>query len=338
MSATIKDIAREAGVSVSAVSLVLNNRPCRITQDKKELIRETAQRLNYAPNQAARSLVTKKTRTLALILPDIENPFFSSLAKRIEDCCQRDGYLLLIASSNDQFSSDCALLREITSHGVDGLFLIVSNESYQENTRLLEALSRLPFPYIQVDRVYDNLVCDKVLFDNEQGARIATRHLLENGHTRIAYVANTSANNGRARLAGYRAALEEDGLPFDPALVAEGDYRFDSGYRAAKALLKTDATAAFVSNDMMALGFLKYLYSQGLRVPKDFSLVSYDNSLSPFALGVELTSVAQDAQRLGEEACRLLTGRIKNKSAPPRTVCLEPELILRSSVKRLREH
>ena len=338
MSATIKDIAREAGVSVSAVSLVLNNRPCRITQDKKELIRETARRLNYAPNQAARSLVTKKTRTLALILPDIENPFFSSLAKRIEDCCQRDGYLLLIASSNDRYHSDCALLHEITSHGVDGLFLIVSNESYQENTRLLEALSRLPFPYIQVDRVYDNLVCDKVLFDNEQGARIATNHLLESGHTRIAYVANTRANNGRARLAGYRAALEEAGRPFDPALVAEGDYRFDSGYHAAEALLKTDATAAFVSNDMMALGFLKYLYGQKLRVPEDFSLVSYDNSLSPFALGVELTSVAQDAQRLGEEACRLLIGRIKGKSAPPHTVCLEPELILRSSVKRLREH
>lgn len=334
MSVTIKDIAREAGMSVSAVSLVLNDRPCRIADAKRKHIREIARRLNYAPNQAARSLVTKKTRTLALILPDIENTFFASLAKRIEGCCQREGYLLLIASSNDLYDEDRTLLRNITSHGVDGLFLIVSNESYQNNADLLEELRRLPFPYVQVDRIYDDLACDKVLFDNEHGAYIAARHLIESGHTRIGYVANTRSNNGRARLKGYRSALEEMGLPYDPTLVAEGDYHFDSGYRAAQALLKTDATAAFASNDMMALGFLKYLYGLGLRVPDDFSLVSYDNSLSPFALGVELTSVAQNPQQLGEEASRLLTSRLQGSKDPPRTVSLEPELIVRNSVKK----
>ena len=155
----MKDIAREVGVSVSAVSLVLNNRPCRISEEKKRQIFEVAKRRNYAPNQAARSLVTKRSRMLAVILPDIENLFFASLAKRIEDSCRRNGYMLLIVNSNDSYQEDKALLHSIVARGVDGIFLIVSNESCrqereEELTRLLKGL---PIPYVMVDRIFDQL-------------------------------------------------------------------------------------------------------------------------------------------------------------------------------------
>lgn len=146
MGVTIKDIARQAGMSVSAVSLVLNNRPCRISEAKKQEIREIAARLQYQPNQMARSLVTKETKMLALILPDIENIFFSSLAKRIEDGCRREGYLLIIANSGDRSAEDRALLHSIAARGVDGIFLIVSNESYRDNTALLAELGRAEHP------------------------------------------------------------------------------------------------------------------------------------------------------------------------------------------------
>ncbi len=333
MGVTIKDIAKEVGLSVSAVSLVLNNRPCRISAEKKEQIFAIAKRRHYIPNQAARSLVTKESRMLALILPDIENTFFSSLAKRIEDCCRREGYMLLIANSNDSYEQDKNLLRSITARGVDGLFMIVSNESYQYKTKLIQQLKHLPIPYVMVDRIYEQLSCDKVLYDNEKGAYLAVRHLQEHGHTRIGCVVNTASNNGMLRLKGYKHALEERGIEYNPCYVTEGDYRFESGYEAASRLLETDITAAFVSNDMMAIGFLKKLYELGRQVPKDFSLVGYDNSLSPFVLGVKLTSVAQDPQLLGEEACRLLTNRLKDKDTPPSTICLPPQLVIRSSVE-----
>lgn len=202
MGVTIKDIARQAGMSVSAVSLVLNNRPCRISEAKKQEIREIAARLQYQPNQMARSLVTKETKMLALILPDIENIFFSSLAKRIEDGCRREGYLLIIANSGDRSAEDRALLHSIAARGVDGIFLIVSNESYRDNTALLAELGGLSIPFVMVDRVYEDFVCDQVLFDNEEGGYLAARHLIGMGHTRIGCIANTAANNGRARLRG----------------------------------------------------------------------------------------------------------------------------------------
>lgn len=335
MRITIKDIAREANMSASAVSLVLNNKPCRIAEEKKERIRQIARQLQYAPNQAARSLVTKKTQMLALILPDIENTFFSSLAKQIEDNCRRDGYFLIIANSNDTNREDLKLLRSIVARDVDGLFFIISNESCRDSTALVKELESMTIPYVLVDRPCDGISCDKVLFDNQNGGYLAVRHLLDMGHTRIGCVANTAASNGIARLHGYQSALDEAGLAFNSTYVIEGDYHFDSGVHAAQELLRTDVTAAFVSNDMMAFGFLQYLYGQGLQVPSDFSLIGYDNSLSPFVPSVGLSSVAQDVRKLGEDACRLMMEQLHGVVQAPRTICLTPRLVVRSSVRQV---
>lgn len=333
MKVTIKDIAKEANLSVSAVSLVLNNRACRVSKENKELIKSIAKKYNYSANQIARSLVTKKTNTIGIILPDIENIYFSSLAKCLEENCRREGYALIITNSNDRYQDDLELVNMLTARGVDGLIIIVSNESYKDNKLMINTLNNLSTPYIMVDRTYQELSCDKVAFDNEEGSYIAVKHLLNNGHKKIGCVANTAfSNSGKARLSGYERAMKEYHGILRQDYIAEGDYRIDSGYKACEKLLKTDITAVFICNDMMSLGFLKKLYEVGKTVPDDYSLVSYDNTLAPYLIGIELTSVEQNVTRLGIQTFKLLLERINKIQETPKDILLMPQLILKNSV------
>lgn len=333
---TIKDIAKEVGISPAAVSLILNNKPCRITEEKKQLVREVAQRENYVVNLAAKSLATKKSHMLALILPDIENTFFSSLAKQIENRCRQEGYSLIIASSDDQHINDQKLLRVLESRGVDGIFLIPSNESLGQ----LRELDFLTMPCILIDRTFLDAKCGKVSFDHEQGGYLAAKYLLEQGHTKIGCVyRDDRAGSGKSRLDGYLRALEEFHIPVQEKYLKKGDYHMESGYLAAKALLETDATAAFICNDMMTLGFLRRLYEEKLVVPQNYSIVSYDDSLQNYLLDIELTTIVQDIETLAGEACRLMFGRLRTESensaenTAEQEIILPPVLKVRNSVK-----
>ena len=170
---TIKDIAREAGVSVGAVSLILYDRPCRMSEQSKQRVKEIARQRNYVANQMARALVTRKSNTLGLILPDIGNNFFSALAQQLEKHCRDLGYYLMFANSDDSLSNERELIESFGSKGVDGLFLIQSNESYLHPEAFQETLGQLQIPYVMVDRSLPEVACDKVCFDNMQGGRAA---------------------------------------------------------------------------------------------------------------------------------------------------------------------
>ena len=335
MRITLKDIAEKANVSISAVSLVLNDKPCRISQKKREKIKQIAEEYNYAPNQIARSLVTRQTKTLGLIIPDIENIFFSSLAKNIEEQCRKEGYMLIIVNSNDNYQDDLDLLNLLNARSVDGIYIIPSNESYKSNHTLVTKLKSLKIPYIMMDRVFPEHACDKVLFDNEYGAYLAVRHLLENGHRKIACISSTDSNNGRLRLGGYKKAMEEFSCEIKSNYIIEGDYRIESGYKAGNKLINEDITAVFISNDMMSLGFLKSLYEQNKKVPDDYSVVSYDHSIYPYVFGVELTSVEQNIKILTENACQLMFRKLKGPRTPNEEICLIPTLIKKNSVTNL---
>lgn len=339
--ATIKDIAKEAGVSTAAVSLILNNKPCRISEEKRKLVWEAAKQQNYVVNQAAKSLATRKSHMLALILPDIENTFFSSLAKQIENRCRREGYSLIIASSDDRRENDEKLLRVLESRGVDGIFLIPSMESLEHGEELLKELALLTMPYVMIDRTLPDTSCASVSFDHEQGGYLAVKYLLTQGHTRIGCVyRDDKAGSGKSRLDGYLRALEEYHIPVREEYLKKGDYRMESGYLAAQALLAEDCTAVFVCNDMMTLGFLRRLYEEGCQVPRDYSIVSYDDTLTNYLLGLELTTVVQDIEMLAEEACRLLFGSLGGEKGTageqerlPRII-LTPKLKVRGSVEK----
>ena len=208
---TLRDIAREVGLSPTAVSLVLNDRPCKISAENRRRIKEVARRKRYIPNQIARSLVTQHSQTVGLVVPNIESRFFSSLARRLELGCRERGHALFITNSDDSSENDSELVRQLVNRGADGLFVVASGESGTDE-RLAATLSQLPVPYVLVDRLIDGLSCDKVAFNNEAGGYLACRHLLDAGHRRIACLANLASNTGRERVAGYERALAEKGV------------------------------------------------------------------------------------------------------------------------------
>lgn len=338
---TLKEIAREVGLSPSAVSLVLNDRPCRISEENRRRIKEVAARKRYVPNQIARSLVMQHSHTLGLIVPNIESRFFSSLARNLEIHCRERGYALFIMNSDGAVEHEDELVRLLVNRGVDGLFLVTAHE-LDADDQLIESLDTLPVPIVMVDRFIDGVACDRVRFDSELGGYLATSCLLGRGHRRIACIVNTSSNTGRARLAGYRRALGEQGVPVDEALLFESDYYIADGAAAAERVLETDATAIFASSDNIALGTLKCLYAHGKRVPRDYSLVSYDNSAADALFEPALTAIEQNVTELAENAMELLLARVEeegsatNAPIPPfEDRVLAPRLVSQASVSTL---
>lgn len=330
MSITLKEIAKQAGVSPSSVSLVLNKKPNRISKQTSDLIQKIAKENQYRPNVMAQSLVTRQTKTLGLIIPDIENLFFSKLAKTLEMEVRKKGYALVIVNSNDSYKEDGLLIDLLISRGIDGLFLVISNEAYLHQEELEEKLAQLPVPFVMIDRVMD-FTCNKVYFDNVTGSYLAAMYLLEQGHRRISCICNTYiSNNALSRINGYRMAMEEYGIKVPKEYIIPANYRMEGGYQAGEQIMKTDCTAIFVSNDMMALGLLKKFMECGVRVPEDYMIVSYDNLLSDFLFGIKISSVDQDIKELGMRSWKVLHSCLQAKEdMDSQEICLSPKLIIR---------
>lgn len=333
---TLKEIAREVGLSPSSVSLVLNNRPCRISEENRKRIKEVAAREHYVPNQIARSLVMRESRTLGLIVPNIESRFFSSLAGSLEKCCRSHGYALFITSSDGDAAEDLELLRQLVTRGVDGVFLVVGDE-FSDDRAMREEVSTLPVPVVMVDRAIEGVSCDKVMFDHELGGYMATKYLLDQGHRRVACLVNARrSNTGRKRLAGYERALREAGVEIDPLLEFESEYFIPSAYIASEAVLATDATAVFASSDNIALGLLKRVHEQGKHVPGDISVVSYDNSAADVLFEISLTAIEQNSAELSENAFGAMKRRLDGEvSKEPAELLLQPKLVIKESVRKL---
>lgn len=311
---TLKMIAREVGLSPATVSLVLNGRPVRVSDKNRRRILEVARRKHYIPNQIARSLVTQHTQTLGLIVPNIESRFFSSIAKTLEMKCRRRGYALFITNSDNSTSNDADLVRLLVNRGADGIFIITSDE-VEASKQLIADLEQLPVPYVMVDRTIDALNCDKVTFNNELGGYLATKYLLDHGHRRIACMVNTASNTGCARLNGYIRALSEKNLKLDQSLVLTSDYYIPDAYLAAQRLIRVNATAVVATSDNIALGLLRYLYERGLRVPRDYSVVGYDNSISDALFEPALTSIEQNVDELSDAALSIMFRRLNERRA-----------------------
>ncbi|WEV46948.1 LacI family DNA-binding transcriptional regulator [Bifidobacterium sp. ESL0690] len=342
---TLKDIAKACGVSVTAVSLVLNDRPTRMSQEKRELIVETAKRLHYVPNQAARSLATNKSMLLALLIPDIENMFFASLAKALEDVSSNNGYSLLMANSDDSQATEHKLLRQFASRGVDGLFLIPSRESVNNSEALKKDVSNLDFPVVLTDRLVSDDWCDAVGSDNYVGGQLAAQVLLAKGHKRIACISgDTRTGNMNRRVAGFSSVLEKAGLPLDPNLNCSGNYRYTGGYHAADHIIDAHATAVFCTNDLMALGFIQRLEERGLSCPQDCSVIGYDNVSERLGFNHRLTTLDQNISAMATACNELISSRIKDMGSEsgrrpwitkPKQQFIRPTLVNRATISEL---
>lgn len=330
MSATIRDVAKHAQVSVATVSAVLNKSKY-VSASLAERVRRSAEELAYRPNSVARSLKTQRTQVLGLILSDITNPFFTTMVRAVEDTARGHGYTLLLGNTDEQGAKEEAYVELLRSRRVDGLILVASAGEHA----YLPELLRHALPVVCVDRSLAHLGVDSVLTDNVLGAYQAVEHLLALGHRRIGIVAGIAQiTSTDQRLAGYRQAFAERGVVPDPALIRFSDSTIAGGERDAAALLACadPPTALFTTNNQMTIGALRAIYAHGLRCPEDIALVGFDDFEWADVFRPRLTTVRQPVYELGRAVTRLLIKRIAGqRTGPAREVILPPTLIVRES-------
>ena len=336
MRTTLKQIAEATGLSVTTVSQVLNDRPCRVSAENRQRILETAQKLHYRRNLVAVSLVKGTTDTIGLAISDISNSFFSALAKGAEDECQKNDWNVILCNSNDRHEQEMKNLRMLADKGASGVIFGMASETTEEMAReCTEFLRREHIPYLLVDRYVDTKTCGIISVDHVDGGYLAVDYLIRKGHRKIACITGPlNLIDSRQRLDGYEKALRENGLDMNPLYVAEGRYNFESGQEAARRLLSRGITidAVFAFNDMMAIGAMRVLDESGLRVPEDISVVGYDDIFLDTLLETPLTTIRQPVEEMGRIAARqLISGKIGYKNRQQKTF-LKPELVVRRSV------
>src|SRR5574341_255528 len=330
MSATIHDIAKKAGISVSTVSRVLNKKTAkyRISRETEKHILKAARELNYRPNQLARGLRLKKTQTIGLVAPDVSNPFFANIIKSIQSAAHKLGYSLVVCDTDENLELEIEHLDLLWSKGVDGLIVMPVGQKFQH----LEQFLKDGVSLVLLDRGFEELKVSSVAVDNYSGAFEAVEHLIDYGHIRIAIIqglANTYTNNGRVQ--GYTAALAKHGIPIDDSLIVGRNFGKENGYIETKLLLKmkNPPTAIFATSDLITLGVLQALFEEGLSIPTDISLVAFDEiDFAPF-LTCPLTTVAQPKDIMGEIAVKLLVEQMLNqKMAEVKQIVLKPKLLV----------
>lgn len=330
---TIKDIAAKTNLSVTTVSLVLNGRKSKIPQRTKDLVIKTAEELNYRPNQLAIGLITKRTKTIGLIVPDIRNYFFSVLAKGIEDECRKNGWTVILCNTSDIHERDLEYINILSSKGVDDILYCMSSDSIPEKFQeCYNLLNKLNMRFIMLDRSFKlpNLITAKL--NHFKGGYLAAKHLLELGHKRIACVTGPKhLEDSNQRLAGYVKALNEAKIPYDESIIVEGDYHMESGISSIDKLINKNFTAIFAFNDMMAYGVYKGMKAHGLSVPKDISLIGYDDTFISEILEVPLTTIHQPVERMGSAATKHLIGIIEEEIESKHIPTYSPSLVIRNS-------
>jgi DNA-binding LacI/PurR family transcriptional regulator len=326
---TIYDVARLAGVSTATVSRALNGTG-QIAPSTRAAIEAAVEQLGYRPNTIARSLVTKSTQTIAFLLPDITNPFYAALVSGIQGYALSHGHTMLLCTTEGDAEREEQYLSLLRAKQVDGALVDGLLLPPDRIARFVED----GFPIVCLDRDIDSNSIPLVQVDNRLGGRIATQHLIDLGHDRIAHV--TGARTLRIsedRLAGYRDALAAISVTPDPQLIAEGGFTEEGGYAATRTLLESghEFTAVFAANDLSALGVLSALAANGRRVPDDVSVVGFDDvRLSAFTTP-PLTTVRQPAAEIGQRATELLIDLTHGRPVRILRHLLEPELVVRGS-------
>lgn len=325
---SIKEIARLAQVSHSTVSRALRHSPL-VNPETAERIRRIADEFGYCPSGPARSLVTRHTETIGVVVTSIADPFHADVVGGIEEAANERGFSVFLANSNADPERELRVVRSFQQRRVDGLIVAASRVGALH----LSALSRMRIPIVLVNNQHPSEFVHSVAIANFQAAREATCHLIALGHRRIAYLGDRFGyQSDTERFAGYRQALAEADLPFEPELVVHGNGKPDGAPPATARLLELadPPTAVFCYNDMTALGALRYLRSRGLRVPEDLSLVGFDDLFLAEYVDPPLTTMRQPMWEMGRAAARMLFDLLEGK-ATVENLEMPAELIVRQS-------
>lgn len=334
--ATIKDVAAQAGVSYQTVSRVINNQP-GVTESTRSKVQQAIEALDYRPNLAARTLPRRRSHIIGLIIPYeadylFRDPHLLAQISGIDAEANARGYNLLLSTAGGADSGLEAYERFIRNQVADGA-LVIETRALQEGNQLL---TQHKYPYVCLGYDLSNSNAHFVHYDDKAGATTATRHLIKKGHRRIGVINGPFFNEVawlKERLEGYRQALAEANIPFDPALVVSGDYTRYSGQLATDQLLKLSSppTAIFAFNDRMAMGAIWALRAAGLQVPQDVAVVGFDDIPTAADFTPSLTTVKQPGKKLGQVATQLLFKLIAGDPVAEREIVLPAELIVRQS-------
>ena len=330
---TISDVAKRAGVSPVTVSRVIN-RADHVNPSTRKKVERAIKELGYVPNVVARSLRSKRTRTLGLLVPDITDWCWATVARGVEDSAQSRGYSLFLCNTDENPDKQRHYLDVVLGQRVDGV-IIAPHDSDADS---LSDLRSQNMPLVVVDRRIQGWDVDTVCTDSASGSRALTRHLIELGHKRIAVLSGPpTTSTAQERVAGYCMALIEVGIPVDPRLIKHGEFRSVSGERLTHQLLDggTNPTAVFAASNTMARGVMNALEKRGLRIPEDIALVCFDDVADASSFFPFLTVVVQPAYDMGTNAAQLLFSRLGSQSSrQPRHVVLPTRLVKRFSCGR----
>lgn len=329
MAVTIKDIGREAGVSIASVSKVLNGNYANVSAETRDKILAVAKRLQYRPNRLARGLVSNRTHMVGLIVPDIASPYFAQLAKEIERRAYAGGYKLLLCNTDNDKIKVGGYVDMLLEYNADGVIVA--------ETALGGAIDRLlgaGFPIVSINSGLGPEV-HSVYVDNIEGTFLATSHLIERGHTDIAFIgSDNEPGKANHRLDGYMKAMGEHGLAVDYGRIKLGNYQLETGHFYAQQLLERSRrfTAIVCGNDLIAFGALNALKDNGVRVPDDVSLVGFDDVYLTTIADPKLTSVRQPVPEISRHAVDVLVKLMNGEPVDEKTVTVVPSLVERHSV------
>jgi len=331
MKSTIKDIAKLAGVSTATVSKVINNKDQNISQSTRERVLALAKEHKYIPNRIARGLVTRYTKTIGLIIPDITNPFFPGIARGVEDKASVEGYNIIYCNTDDNLDKEDKCTSMLIEKMVDGVIIVASDKRKNE----FKNLSNVYIPVILVDRDIDiDGIKGKVLVDNFDGAYQGVNHLLSIGKRNIVFITGPmTTNTAIDRLKGYKKALEEYDIPFKKEYVLEGVFKKEWGYKATDKLIKEGIKfdALFCGNDLIAISAIKALKDNKISVPDDVAVVGYDDIYISTLVDPELTTISQPNYDMGFKAAEMLVDMIEERKIEENRIVLKTELKIRKS-------
>lgn len=335
MSCTIRDVALRANVSPATVSRVLNGNSY-VREETREKVQEVMQELQYIPSIAGRKISSGGTRKLGMIVPDICNPFFSEVYHASCVAAEEHHYQLLLYHSNESINSESLAIQNILSDQIEGLLITPVADDNEVNVPLLRLVQEKGIPIVFIDREMKKITCDGIFIDNVRGSYEATTLLLNQGHRRIATIAGPhNTIPGRERLEGYVKAMNDFNCPILPEYIQYSDFKSKSSYQMTNRLLDLTAppTAIFTCNNLTTIGCIKALMSRNKQIPKDISVVGFDEVDLLETLGFHISVVARATSEMGRVAVQQVLSRIANpsESVIHQRIVLQPHLICSGS-------
>jgi len=332
--ATMKDIAKLAGVSTSTVSHVIN-KSRYVSEEISLRVNSAAQQLNYRPSALARSLKVNRTKTIGMLVTTSTNPFFGEVVKGVERSCYHQGYNLILCNTEGDHERMRESINTLLQKRVDGLILMCSS---LEGERI-EVFEQYPdIPVVVMDWGPMLFTSDKIQDNSLRGGYLAAKYLIESGHRQIGCITGPLVKHqAQMRYEGYKRALNESGLGFNANWIIEADFECEGGFEAFNQMLAKGPlpSAIFVCNDMMAMGVINAANAKGIRIPEDLSIIGYDDIHIAKFMSPSLTTIHQPKYRLGKAAVEALLNRLEKGATDPQVVQLEPTLVERDTVLKI---